>query len=246
MTTKTDSPFYNDQPVAISLLGWLAVVASVAAAYALLVTLPLRGFPLGIITAVAYTGLPLLTLALVTRGHHTALFRRVGIKEIALMFGFGLLCTVLSMGVALVLTQITEMTANTAGSSLSSAGPAEYATFMLLTAIQLLGEEVMTILPLLAVLWLCVRKFNLSRTVGLVIAVIVSTAWFAAVHLPTYNWNFLQCFGGIGAARLVLTAAFLATRNLWVSAGAHIINDWTEFFLAAAAIGGHTPINPAA
>lgn len=105
----------------------------------------------------------------------------------------------------------------------------------------------LTILPLLAVLWLCVRKFNLSRRVGLIIAVILSTLAFAAVHLPTYDWNLLQCFGGIGTARLVLTAAFLITRNLWVSAGAHIVNDWTEF-LAPTLLGGlsgHTPIGTA-
>lgn len=246
MSMKTDFPFYNDQPVAISPLGWLLVVASVVAAYALLVTLPFHAFPSSLITAIAFTGLPLLTLAIVTRGHHAALFRRVGIMQVAQMIGFGLLTIAFSMGVALLLTQITEMSANSAGDSLASAGFAEYAIFMLLTAIQLVGEEVITILPLLAVLWLCVRKFNLSRTVGVVIAVIVSTTWFAAVHLPTYNWNFIQCFAGIGAARLVLTAAFLVTRNLWVSAGAHIINDWTELFFAAAVAGGHTPIDPSA
>jgi membrane protease YdiL (CAAX protease family) len=30
----------------------------------------------------------------------------------------------------------------------------------------------------------------------------------------------------IGSARLVLTWAYVWTKNIWVSTGAHIINDW--------------------
>ncbi len=218
-----------------------------AAAFLLLILLPFRTFPLNLVQPVLFTALPLLALAYVSGGHHGALFRRVGIKQILQALGFGVLTMVVSMAVGLILSQLTTMTANTATDGLATLGTFDLVMFLVRTGIQLVGEELMTILPLLAVLWLCVNKLNLSRRTGLVIAVIVSTAWFAAVHLPTYNWNFIQCFGGIGAARLVLTASFLLTRNLWVCAGAHIVNDWTEFFLplAVAAAGGHTPIDTA-
>ena len=33
----------------------------------------------------------------------------------------------------------------------------------------------------------------------------------------------------IGIARLVLTLAYVLTKNIWVSAGAHILNDWAIF-----------------
>ena len=244
MSTRTDLPYYNGQPVEISPRGWLTIVATVVVAFALLITLPFPSFPLNLIPAILYTGLPILALAWASGGRHMALFGSVGIKEIAIAIGFGVLTMAVSLGVGLVLTQFISMTANPAAAGLLS--PADIAIFMLRTAIQLVGEELMTILPLLAVLWLCVSKFGLSRRVGLVIAVIVSTAWFAAVHLPTYNWNLIQCFGGIGAARLVLTAAFLITRKLWVSAGAHIVNDWMEFLLPTLLAGGHTPIEPGA
>lgn len=36
----------------------------------------------------------------------------------------------------------------------------------------------------------------------------------------------MQCIVVIGSARLVLTWAYIYTKNLWVSTGAHIINDW--------------------
>ena len=35
----------------------------------------------------------------------------------------------------------------------------------------------------------------------------------------------------IGSARLVLTLAYIKTKNIWVSYGAHLINDWTLFEL---------------
>ncbi|MGD9812090.1 MAG: CPBP family glutamic-type intramembrane protease, partial [Sphingobium sp.] len=52
------------------------------------------------------------------------------------------------------------------------------------------------------------------------------------IHLPTYNWNILQCLILIGGARLVLTLAYIKTKNLWVCTGAHILNDWATFGLA--------------
>jgi membrane protease YdiL (CAAX protease family) len=37
----------------------------------------------------------------------------------------------------------------------------------------------------------------------------------------------VQCVVVIGSARLVLTLAYVWTKNIWVSTGAHIINDWS-------------------
>jgi hypothetical protein len=52
---------------------------------------------------------------------------------------------------------------------------------------------------------------------------------FAAAHLPTYGWNVVQTLSGVGVARLILTLPYIMTRNLWVSSGAHVLNDWTMF-----------------
>lgn len=67
-----------------------------------------------------------------------------------------------------------------------------------------------------------------------------SSLLFAAAHLPTYDWHWVQSFGVIGTARVVLTLAYIWTRNLWVSTGAHVINDWSEFSFTFAA--SHVPI----
>ncbi|KGD63321.1 amino terminal protease [Alcanivorax nanhaiticus] len=94
---------------------------------------------------------------------------------------------------------------------------------------QLFGEEVLTVLPFLAVLHLAHGPLNLSRTQSVLLAWLLSSILFGLVHLPSYNWNLLQCLVVIGSARLVLSLAYIRTKNIWVSTGAHVINDWAIF-----------------
>ena len=74
---------------------------------------------------------------------------------------------------------------------------------------------------------------GLSRRGAILLAWVASALAFATAHLPTYDWNVVQCLVGIGAARLVLTLPYIMTKSLWVSAGAHIIYDWTLFAIVA-------------
>lgn len=242
MRQAPDFPYYNGQPTAISGWGWLLVLAATAIAFMLLVApfMQFGVFPLTLIPAIVFVGLPLAALRLVAGPHWTALFHAYGPKQWALSLGFAALTIGTTIVVGLILKHFIPMTENPSADILMAAGPLVLAEFLLATLIQLVGEELTTILPLLAVLWLCVSVFRLPRTAGIVVAVIVSTVWFASLHLPTYDWNILQCLLGIGAARLVLTASFLVTRNLWVSAGAHILNDWSIFVASFAP--SHMPI----
>jgi membrane protease YdiL (CAAX protease family) len=41
----------------------------------------------------------------------------------------------------------------------------------------------------------------------------------------------------IGSARMVLTLPWILTKNIWVSTGAHIINDWMLFLMALLGAG---------
>ena len=67
----------------------------------------------------------------------------------------------------------------------------------------------------------------------MVVASLLSAVWFGAAHLPTYDWNFAQCFLIIGIARLVLNLAYYRTKNILVSTGAHVLNDWIEFTIVS-------------
>ena len=240
MSAKIDLPYYAGEPVAISGRGWLVVIASVIAAFFQLILAPFETVPLIFIPAVVFTGLPLLTLMAVTGWRTPAIFRPLGMKQFGIGLGFGLLTVAVSFVVGTAVAQLFGASPNAAVSGLATYGTLDLLLFLARTFIQLIGEEVVSILPLLAVLWLCVSKFGLSRRVGLVIAVVVSTLWFSAMHLPTYNWNFIQCLGIIGTARVILTLAYLLTRNIWVSSIAHIFNDWVLFLTSFGL--GHLPV----
>jgi len=70
---------------------------------------------------------------------------------------------------------------------------------------------------------------KLRKRTAVVLAWLLSAIPFALAHLPTYQWDLVQCLAIIGSARLVLSLAYLFSRNLWVSTGAHVLNDWTLF-----------------
>ena len=241
-TPTPDYPFYRAEPVAISGWQWLAPLAGVVLATAILVTQPaifshgyLRMLP-GILLAV----LPLAGLALVAGRHWTALFRRVGPREVGLMFGFAILNFIIAVPLGFLAMKFIDTQVNPGIAGMAAASAFEKVLFFANSLPQLVGEELISIIPFLALLHFLTRA-GLSTRNAVVVAWLVTAVWFAAIHLPTYNWNFLQCLLLIGGARLVLTLAYIKTKNLWVSAGAHIINDWITFglavFLPAAAAG---------
>ncbi|MFD6137821.1 type II CAAX prenyl endopeptidase Rce1 family protein [Isoptericola sp. NPDC060257] len=77
-----------------------------------------------------------------------------------------------------------------------------------------------------------VSVLHLSRRSSLMLAVVVSTLLFAALHLPTSGWN-VQCVLVIGTARVILLVPYLLTKNLAASATVHMVDDWALFGSAA-------------
>ncbi|BBK34112.1 CAAX amino protease [Allostella humosa] len=191
------------------------------------------------VPAILFVGVPLAGLAAVAGRHWTALFRRYGPKALGQSLLFAILTISASLAVGLAVQQVAPVAANPVAGAIAGFAGADLPAFLARTFIQLIGEEIFTILPLLAVLWFSTHRLGLSRLWGIAVAVAVSTILFSALHLPTYDWNVVQCLGIIGTARLVLTLSYLWTRNLWVSAGAHIMNDWSIFLVAFA--GSHLP-----
>ncbi|MBU1357947.1 MAG: CPBP family intramembrane metalloprotease [Gammaproteobacteria bacterium] len=235
----SDFPFYNARPTLVTALQWAFVLAAVVLGFGLLTTplLTPTGRAAPYLAAILFPLVPLAALAIVARAHWKAIFSRVGLRDVKWMLLIALLNIVVTVCVALALNQAGTLNANAAVAGLKDLPVADRVLFFARTAPQLLGEELVTILPFLAVLYLLSAKAGLSRRQAILGAWLVSAAWFAALHLPTYGWNFVQCFVVIGSARLVLSLAYIMTKNVWVSTGAHIVNDWTLFvvFLLLAA-----------
>ena len=226
-----DFPFYNGAPVGLSGWQWVFVMAAVAAGFAVLVApIPWPAGPLGaMIPAVLFPLIPMVALAQVAPGHWKALFGKVGERELRLMLGFALLNIVVSMSVGATLRALADVTPNAATAQLGGMDTAGRIAFFAKTIPQLFGEEVVTLLPFLAVLTLLSSRLDVGRKGAIVGAWLVSSLIFGLLHLPTYDWNLIQCIVVIGTARIVLTLAWILTKNIWVSTGAHIINDWLLF-----------------
>ncbi|OYU45671.1 MAG: CPBP family intramembrane metalloprotease [Burkholderiales bacterium PBB4] len=228
----TDFPFYREEPATVSNGQWCIVVSVVAIAFlalALSASLPVKGLFWAFIPAVGLAALPLIALALVAPRHWGCLFGRVGSREVRLMLGFALLNIVISMTVGAAVMAMFGTASNASTAQLGALDTAGQIAFFAKTLPQLLGEEVITILPFLAILqWLTIG-LGRSRKTAVMCAWVLTSVLFGMLHLPTYDWNWVQCIFVIGGARMVLTLPWIMTKNLWVSTGAHITNDWLLF-----------------
>jgi uncharacterized protein len=234
-----DFPFYDGRPVALTGREWALVLGTTFVALMILglggpLLARLLGSVIGARIGVAalFAGLPLIALARVAPQGWRLLFRRICFRDVLWMFGFAALNLILTFSVALVLLQYLHMTVNPIV-DVKISGLGATLGFLVWTGVQLLGEELLTVLPFLALLTLGFGRMGLGRRCAVVLAWVGSSLIFALVHLPTYNWNLVQCLAVVGVARLGLTLAYVRTKSLWVSTGAHIIYDWSIFGVVA-------------
>jgi membrane protease YdiL (CAAX protease family) len=221
-------PYHQGNPPTLSARGWLLVMTGVVAGFiALTLPLPFTDTLLsGWLRVAAFVVLPLAGLAIAVPGHWKSLFGRVGVREVKLMFVFAFANIILTMSIGTVIKIFGTTIANAGIADTAQMEGARLFNFFAKVAPQLLGEELMTLLPFLAILAFCQDRFGMGRNASVLMAWLVSAVAFGLIHLPTYNWNLVQCLVAIGSARLVLTWAYVWTKNIWVSTGAHIINDW--------------------
>ncbi|WP_313920218.1 CPBP family intramembrane glutamic endopeptidase [Tahibacter sp.] len=231
ISTHADFPYYAGEPVQLQARQWLVVLGALALAFALLVWPHTRlAGPWGLLfPALLFCAVPLVALAAVAGRAWTALYRRVTLRDALWMLGIAVANLVVSMLVGWTLSAWHPTAPNPAFATLAASDISARVIAFAAMVPQLAGEELFTILPFLACLWLLHTRWAVPRKTAVIAAWILSAVPFALVHLPTYNWNVLQCLLVIGSARLVLSLAYLATRNLWVSTGAHILNDWALF-----------------
>lgn len=223
-----DFPYYRGQPVALSAWQWLLVMAAVCVGF-MVVVLPFTwpgGVVGGFVPAILLFLIPLGTLAFVAGGSWRALFGRVSGRDIKWMGLFALLNIVVTTSIGVVLTAFVEVETNAAIGSSAGMDSTSRVLFLVKVALQLLGEEVISILPFLALLTLFTQRFGAGRRSAIIGAWLLSALLFGLAHLPTYGWNVTQSVLIIGTARLVLTLPWIMTKNLWVSTGAHVLNDW--------------------
>ncbi len=229
-----DLPFYRGEPVLLSGRQWALLLLLCLSGFLALILLGMvfTGPFSQLIPATLFVGLPVLGLAAINRKCVTALFRPLSLRAVLLMPSFALLNLFVSVLVALLVASTFEVSPNPAAGMIREFSDLEFVAFLLRTLPQLVGEEVISILPFLALLTYLVQARQWPKARAVLVAWLVTALLFGALHLPTYQWNVAQSFIIIGAARMVLTAAYLATGNIWVCSGAHILSDWLIFVIA--------------
>lgn len=230
----TDFPFYNGVPAPVRYHQWALILAAVVFAFLLLALSAggSGGLFWSFLPGIGLAAIPLWVFARVAPGHWTCLFGRIGLRELRLMLGFALLNIVVSMGLGAIVMLLTHVSPNSSAAQLEGLDALGRVAFFAKTAPQLLGEEVITLLPFLAMLQWLTHSPGWGRRRAVLFAWLGTAVLFGLLHLPTYDWNWVQCIVVIGGARLVLTLAWIKTKNLWVSTGAHIANDWILFGMA--------------
>lgn len=95
------------------------------------------------------------------------------------------------------------------------------------TWISLIGEELFTAAVFFPALYFLAKK--MSQKSALWLAIIISSLFFGALHLPTYQWNWYQCLVVIGLARFPFTLSWLDTNSLRGGIYVHILYDYVIF-----------------
>ena len=225
---NVDFPYYDSKPITVATWKWAVAWLGTFLGFLVLSFYTASNNIESIIPRILFLAIPLGIFAYLLKPYWRNVFKKPRGKDYLYMLLFAGLNLLLTPILALLVTTLGFPTAgNAAGATLT--GGVELVAFYFGTAFQLLGEELLVIIPFLAVLSTLHLKFGVSRKKAVLWAWLVSAVWFAAVHLPTYQWNFIQCLVIIGGARIALTLAFIRTKSIWVSAGAHIINDWVLF-----------------
>ena len=223
-----DFPYHPGNPPILTARGWGQVMMGVVLGFlALTLPLPFTDTLLsGWLRVAAFVALPLAGLAFAVPEHWRSIFRRLGWREVKLMFVFAFANILITMTIGTFIKVFGTTIGNAGITDAAQFEGARLLNFFAKVVPQLLGEELLTILPFLAILSFCHDRVGMSRKSSVLMAWLVSAVAFGLVHLPTYNWNLMQCLVVIGSARLVLTWAYVWTKNIWVSTGAHILNDW--------------------
>jgi len=228
-----DFPFYNQQPIKINGNQWCVILGMMVMGFIIFSKMHLPFLSTEVNTILKVITLPFfswLGLVLTVGKEWHQLFRPLRKKDI----GTILLFTLLSIIVSLFLSRIANLMEplNSNPGAIENTGTTAIQYFLksrLLDVIQLFGEEFLAILPFLACLQWLYRYNPKKRTRAVWLALLISSLLFGILHLPTYNWNLVQCLVVIGLGRIVDTLAYVKTKNLWVTYLMHLLYD-TIFF----------------
>lgn len=225
-----DFPFYNFLPLEVSTWKWLTIIGSTIVAFLMLVFWESENQFVLLIPRILFTLIPLVTFAVLARPAWNVLFQPLHLRDLGSIVVFWLITLVVSLAIGSLVRAVVGANADSATDNLAGLPAPEMVAFFIGAAIQILGEELFSLLPFLALLY-WFSKAGLGRRKAVILSWLITALWFGLAHLPAYQWNLIQVVAVIGVSRLIFTLAYIRTKNIWVSTGAHLLHDWFSFVL---------------
>lgn len=183
-----------------------------------------------IIMASAVSAISLLSLLLIDKKFIKKIFLPIKAKDV--------LYIIIGLGFSLIAIVISSILVQKLGID-GSKNPIfdvltedNFKSFFLSTLIQFIAEEIIFIIPFLFVINKVKIENNIVKTI---LAILVSSIIFGAMHLSTYDFNILQAVLIISIIRTGLSMSYVISKNLSVTYIIHIIYDWTLIFIYIAA-----------
>ncbi|MEA4988474.1 MAG: CPBP family intramembrane glutamic endopeptidase [Anaerovorax sp.] len=225
--TNKDLPFYNDkQTVFKPLLGFVIIIIIYGSFFC---TDVIKGIIPSYLGPFINILLPLVLFIPIVKSRWTEISGKIHKKDLLTIFKVLVINLIITAITSTILHYFFEASSNPLAGILHSSSLQEKFIIYLKIIPMLLGEELITIIPFLIVLEFSYKHLNFSRKKAIIITWVVTSLFFGAIHLPTYSWNIVQAIIGIGIARIVLTFAYIKTKNIWISFLVHLLNDWILF-----------------
>lgn len=233
-----DFPFYNGQPRSIAMSQWLIMLGIVFLGF-LIASFWIPNVPgaFTILIVVLFSCMNLIfglgSLSIFAGKDAFTLFKKFNVKDLPFLLGTLILNIVYSLVASGIVGLFSKTNANPA--AITHAEGSRALTHLLLNTLSdipaLLGEEFLATLPFLALLYFFYQRMNWSRSKSIGVALMLSSLIFGLLHLPTYQWNWLQVIFVIGLARTFETIAYIRTKSIWASFLVHFTFDTLTFLV---------------
>lgn len=155
-------------------------------------------------------------LKILDKNFFKKIFKKVRIHDIFVI----ILSIVMSVILAFAASQGTDKLAENPITDIVN--PDNILLISISSAVQLIFEEVIFVIPFLFIY--NKAKFKMNKKLAVLIAWVLSSVIFGALHLSTYNFNLYQCLVVIGAVRMGMSLGYLITKNLTVSYLSHYLS----------------------
>lgn len=161
-------------------------------------------------------------------GHQkfSTLFHKITLPDLS----FGILMTVLGSLYAIIMSSVLSdvSVANKAGAGLSHGmlGLVDVIVSAANDLFLLFTEELMAIIPFIAVATLAYKYFKVSRSNSILLGLVFSILIFGTMHFYTDSWHLAQMYIIVGASRIFDTGMYIRTKNILISFMFHWIFDF--------------------